>query len=348
MIMRWSTIMAGMAWCLLATTHARGQTTDSSATHAPAADPRDSLFLRARALVLNGNGKAGRAIVDSALAAAEGTPEYGIALYWRAALAATAADAERDYRRVIVEYPFSPHSGDALFALAQLEMARGDHDAAIDHLQRYLVQQPPNDPQRVRAGIWLGRLLLEGNQLPKGCAVLLRTRALLGDTAVETRNQVDYYATRCDGVDTASSAPAAATPPRPAASPTSAPAGNAPKAAAAKPAPTKRPDSLPRSAPAEPRRDSGGVPNVERTERGRYTVQVAAYDTKTSAERLVRRLAERGFVARVVGSAAPFRVRIGHYPTNSAATEAVRQLKAKGIEGFVTTTDNESAAPERR
>ena len=66
---------------------------------------------------------------------------------------------------MIVEYPFSPHAGDALLALAQLEMARGDRDPAIDHLQRFLLQRP-NDPERVRAGIWLGRLLLahsEGN-----------------------------------------------------------------------------------------------------------------------------------------------------------------------------------------
>src|SRR5439155_1370868 len=165
------------------------------------ADPRDSLFLRARGLVLQGNGAAGRALVDSQLTTTAGTPEYANALYWRAALAATAADAERGYRQVIVEYPFSRHSGDALLALAQLEMARGDRDPAIDHLQRFLLQHP-NDPERIRVGIWLGRLLLDQNQPVKGCAVLLRTRAALGDTAVETRNQIDYYAGRCADVDT--------------------------------------------------------------------------------------------------------------------------------------------------
>ncbi|HEV8237119.1 MAG TPA: tetratricopeptide repeat protein, partial [Gemmatimonadaceae bacterium] len=178
------------------------QRADSAVKPAPAtADARDSLFVRARKLVLDGNGGKGRALVDSALTAATGASDSATALYWRGSLAATASDAERDYRRVIVEYPFSPHSGDALLALAQLEMARGDRDPAIDHLQRFLLQRP-NDPERVRAGIWLGRLLLEQNQLTRGCAVLLRTRAALGDTAVETRNQVDYYAGRCAGVDT--------------------------------------------------------------------------------------------------------------------------------------------------
>ena len=327
------------------------QTPDSSAKQAPPADPRDTLFLRARTMVLNGNAAAGRAIVDSALAAATGTPEYGIALYWRAALAATAADAERDYRRLIVEYPFSPHSGDALLALAQLEMARSDRESAIDHLQRYLIQQPPDDPHRVRAGIWLGRLLLETNQLPKGCAVLMRTRAALGDTAIEIRNQVDYYASRCAGVDTVRDAGQVAS--GAGASAPTRDAGRAVRGAAA----GTREDSAPpsRTTPSASGATPAATPSAPRTTQiaplpaptGRYTVQVAAYDTRASAERLVTKLGERGIVARVVGTAAPFRVRIGHYATDAAATDAVRQLKSKGMEGFVTTTDNESPTPRK-
>jgi cell division septation protein DedD len=349
-------VAVGFAWLALASARVGAQAADSAAKRTPANDPRDTLFLRARSMVLNGNGAAGRALVDSALSAATGTPDYGIALYWRAALAATAADAERDYRRVIVEYPFSPHSGDALLALAQLEMARGDRESAIDHLQRYLVQQPPNDPQRVRAGIWLGRMLLETNQLPKGCAVLLRTRAILGDTAIETRNQVDYYASRCAGVDTASAPAAATSPTTPPAAPPSAkntgtavPAGTTPakpeSVSTARASTTRAASMPPRSTPpiATPRRDSGVVHNESHRESGRYTVQVAAYDTKAAADRLVTKLGERGIVARVVGTAAPFRVRVGHYATDAAANDASRELKAKGIEGFVTTTDNESA-----
>ena len=164
---------------LMLAASAAAQATDSAGkrTAAVTSDPRDTLFLRARKLVTDGNGAAGRTLVDSALAAAvAGSTEYATALYWRGALSSTAADAERDYRRIIVEYPFSPHSGDALLALAQLEMARGERDPAIDHLQRFLLQRP-NDPERVHAGIWLGRMLLEQNQLAKGCAVLMRTRA---------------------------------------------------------------------------------------------------------------------------------------------------------------------------
>jgi len=343
-------LVAGAGCVLLASRPAAAQTADSTAK--ATAVPNDSLYLRARKLVLDGNGGAGRALVDSAVTATTGTPEYATALYWRAALATTAADAERDYRRIIVEYPFSTHSGDALLALAQLEMARGDRDPAIDHLQRFLLQHP-NDPERVRAGISLGRLLLEQNQQARGCAVLLRTRAALGDTAVEVRNQVDYYASRCVGVDTT------APPPRVASQPTQPQPARAQPANAQPRKPQPRTDTLPSPRPATKesaridtarkpaaRRDSGSAATTKK----RYTIQVAAYDTKSAAEELASRLAARGIVARVIDTGrAPYRVRIGHYSTDAEATTAARDLKGKGIEGFVTTTDNEAATtPARR
>jgi cell division protein FtsN len=76
---------------------------------------------------------------------------------------------------------------------------------------------------------------------------------------------------------------------------------------------------------------------------------VAAYDTKESADQLVSRLSARGIVARVVGKTTPpYRVRVGHYANDAEATVALRELKTKGIEGFVTTTDNEAAPPAAR
>ncbi|HEY7233638.1 MAG TPA: SPOR domain-containing protein [Gemmatimonadaceae bacterium] len=360
------TIIALFAVVAATAGNASAQTDSSGKQRAAVVDPRDSLFLRARKLVLAGNGPAGRALVDSAVTASDGTPDYPTALYWRAALAATAADAERDYRRVIVEYPFSPHSGDALLALAQLEMARGDRDPAIDHLQRFLLQWP-NDPERVRAGIWLGRLLLDQNQLAKGCAVLLRTRATLGDTAVETRNQVDYYAGRCAGVDTVVPVARPAVPTRVTRADTTRrrpPTKDSAHTDTTRRSParrdTARPDSSRRPAPAtntaakdtgrrappkDTARRSAPPPNgALQSPPGRYTVQVAAYATRDSAENLVTKLRARGIVARVATIAKPFRVRVGHYATDAEATATARELKGKGIEGFVTTTDNESAS----
>ena len=287
-------------------------------------DARDSAFLRARKLVMEGNGSVGRALVDSLLKATEGTPAYADALYWRGALAGMAADAERDYRRVIVEYPFSVHASDALLALAQLEMARGERGPAIDHLQRFLLQYP-NNPDRARASVWLGRLLLEQNQLARGCAMLMRTRATLGAGGVELRNQIDYYATRCVRVDTSalrSTHIAVARTPR----------------STERATDSTRPDSAARSTP---RAEAPPEPAVDSK---RYTVQVAAYDTKDGAEELALRLGARGIPARVVaGPPLVFRVRVGRYASEAEATEVARDLKAKGITGFVTTTENERA-----
>ena len=122
------------------------------------------MFARARQLVVNGNGAAGRVLVDSVIAATSpDSPIYADAIYWRAALAATSADAERDYKRLVVEYPLSAHAGDALFQLAQLEVARGDRAAATTHLDRFLLENPASD-DRGRAGLMLVRLAFDQNE----------------------------------------------------------------------------------------------------------------------------------------------------------------------------------------
>jgi cell division protein FtsN len=76
--------------------------------------------------------------------------------------------------------------------------------------------------------------------------------------------------------------------------------------------------------------------------RGRYTIQLAAYNTRPEAEAFVRKLATRGLKARVSGDAKPFRVRLDFYPTRSAAAAEVAALKARGIIGFVA---EEAPAP---
>ncbi|NUQ19672.1 MAG: hypothetical protein HOQ09_01800 [Gemmatimonadaceae bacterium] len=109
-------------------------------------------YARAQVLVSTGDGAAGRAVVDSTLARVPAASlRYAEGLYWRAALAANALEAERDYRRVAVEYPLSPRVPAALIRLAQLEMARGDRALARQHLERLLGEYPPPDK---RATAW--------------------------------------------------------------------------------------------------------------------------------------------------------------------------------------------------
>src|SRR5918992_3679186 len=162
----------------------------------------DTTFLAAQRLVVEGRGDEGRAIITRELAAApEGSPRYVEALYWRAALAATAADAERDYKRIIIEFPVSRRSESALVGLAQLELARGDRAQAMQHLER-VVREHPSGPSRARASFWMARVHFDEGNFPRACARLDDSRRHTPSDALEMRNQLDYYAQRCEGVDT--------------------------------------------------------------------------------------------------------------------------------------------------
>jgi hypothetical protein len=304
--MRRQALLAGMVALLAPIAAARAQSERVGSSAAA-----NAVFARARQLVVNGSGAAGRLLVDSVLAATSpDSADYPEALYWRAALAPSPADAERDYRRIVVEYTFSPRTGDALIQLAQLELARADRDAAESHLRRFLIEQPDHG-QRGRAGYLLARLLIDRNDIPHGCAALARTRSDVPADSVELRNQVDYLVPRCDGVDTSG-----------------APARVAADSATA------------RTSSAETGRGKGKTTSTATT--GKYTIQVASYQTREAADALAKRLTVTGTEARVVGKAKPFRVRVGYFETRAAATETLKQLKTKGFKNpFVTETADE-------
>ena len=326
--------------------------------------PNDSVFRRARRSVSEGNGAVGRAVVDSLLKREpEGSIGYGNALYWRGALAETAADAERDYRRVIVEYPLSAYSDDALLAIAELEQARGDRAGALLHLQRF-VKEHTVSPVRGTAALAAARLAFEQRDARVGCAMIAEARASVPGTDVELRNQIDYAGARCTGVDAGTSGAIA-----------SAPVGGAPAPAAREPttASSKKvaPDIAQKTVPTPKAAQAVSPPIVKpppptvmtpvvtppaavviasadtpeprakpaSRSRGVYTIQLAAYNTQVEAERLVTKLGTRGVKARVSGASRPFRVRLDFYPTRQAALDAVASLKQRGIIGFVTSDE---------
>jgi cell division protein FtsN len=68
-------------------------------------------------------------------------------------------------------------------------------------------------------------------------------------------------------------------------------------------------------------------------------VQIAAYNVKSQAEAMATGLKKKGYEARVSGTSAPFRVRIGHYATQAQANAVMRSLKAKQIIGFVVKVE---------
>ena len=189
---------------------------------APAADsaPSDTLFLRAQRMAAEGQGDAARALVQHEMdTSSAGSPHYVDALYWRAVVAATAADAERDLRRIIIEFPLSPRNEDALLRLAQLEMTRGENDQALSHLQRLVIDHPTS-PSRARASFWMARVYFDKNQTPAACRSLADAAHNTAPSQVEQRNQIGFWMQRCHGMDTAAvalttvaSAPADSTPP---------------------------------------------------------------------------------------------------------------------------------------
>ncbi|HYD54293.1 MAG TPA: SPOR domain-containing protein [Gemmatimonadaceae bacterium] len=271
----------------------------------------DSVFARAERLVREGDGERGRELVDSVLTAAPaGSPVLAEALYWRAALAASTADAERDFRRLVVEFATHPRAESAMLRLAQLEFARGDRERALAHLQRF-EREHPSSPQRAWASLLLGRLYLDQNELPRACIALGAARAAAPAEAVELRNQVEFYTPRCAGVDTTRVASSGSR--DSARAPVDSKSGGAPR---------------PRAEPA-----------AAAASRGRFTVQVAAFNTQAEAQSLVDALAQRKLDARVVGEARPFRVRVGRFETRAAAAAMLRTIKAKRIDGFVTEAE---------
>jgi len=283
------------------------------AAQATRVDSLQAIYRRAQRLVNDGQGTEGRALVDSMLNAAEPrSAEEAEALFWRATLAESWETAQRDYLRIMLEHDRSPRAGDAMLRLAQGEAARGDRDEAVRYLER-LAREAPESEARAEGALWQGRFLLERGDRANACRVLREGRPRVRAGQVELENQYDYLIRGCPepGAVEAPQLTPPATPP--AAAPSRTPAPTPTKAPAATPA--ERP-AAPATSPARP-----GAPM--------WSVQVAAVSSTAEAEALVKRLRDRGYDARVDGSAAPFRVRFGRFPTRAAATAALEGYKRK-------------------
>ncbi len=261
-------------------------------------------FARARRLVNDGDAKAGRAVVDSMLAAAlPNSPAYAEALYWRGVLAEDGEPARTDLLRVAIEFPFSPRSSDALLRLAQLEFTRGDRVAALRHLEQ-LAREHPDAPARAAGRYWTARVLLEDEKPAEACVALREAQRLAAAGDVELVNQIDYYIRACGAID---------------------------------------PENERRKIEEKARADSVTAADSAKTAdrrmiKGKWSVQVAAYGDKGNALALVRKLKARGLDARVTPDK-PWRVRVGHYATRAEAAEVARRLSSSRSRAMIVEAE---------
>jgi cell division septation protein DedD len=328
---------------------AGAQATTTADTVVRAAGPSirpatDSLFRRARRLVAEGNGVAGRTLVDSLLRAADPmSPAYGDALYWHGALAPTAAEAERDYRRVIVEYPLAYYADDALLAIAELEQARGDRAGALMHLQRY-VKEHPGGAGRGVAALGAARLAFEQRDTKLGCSMIAAARTSAAATDVELRNQIDYYGRQCAGEPVAAGAPVTAPPPAPITAPRSAetsvsvgsvPAAPAPSRAAMTTAAPSRPTATAASTPAPVSTMPAPVtpaPRPAATTKREPAGGVGGASSATSRTPVVPPRAPASTAGRM------YTIQLAAYDTRPPAETLVSKLATRGVKARVSGT----------
>ena len=293
---------------------------------------------RARSLADGGNGPGARRVLDSVVAAvALSADDLAEALYWRAVLSERAADAEMDWKRLIIEAPLSPRTPDALLRLAEAELARGDARDARVHLE-HLVRDFVGVEQRPKAIILIGRSYFDARDVTRACGALASLNAAEVPPG-ELQLQADELRGRC-----AKAQAAAAAVTTPVTLPTAAhtmdtasTSGRAASAAAAPPA-TGAPVIKPVAPTTSPGPTSTSVARapVDPTPIARYSVQIAAYDTHAKAATIVAGLTKRGIKAHVDGDRKPFRVRIGSYATRDEAATALAKMKKQGQSGFVT------------
>lgn len=276
----------------------------------------EAVFIRAQQMVTAGQDSAGRGVVDSVLAGTpEGTPRYAEALFWRATFSKSAAGAERDYRRIAVEYPLSPRAEESLYRLSQLELTRGDRAAARAHLER-IQREHPGSATSTRASVKLAQLAFDDGDQVAGCAAVAAARDGLTAADVELRNQIDYFTPKCANLAA-----------------TIAARDSAAAAVAANPPAGKAPDTA-------PSRSAGGSRTATTAAaRQAYSVQVAAYETRDAADARAKQLSTRGYAVRVVGDRKPYRVRIGRYPTRERAGDAVRQMARQNVHGVIVEAE---------
>ena len=118
------------------------------------------------------------------------------ALFAKASIAPSAADAERGYERIVNDYRFAPQVPDALMRLALLESARNNRTGALRHLDR-LLRDHSDAPVRSRASLMAGRMRMDANDPARACELLAAAYASAGPTERDVREQAATVGATC-------------------------------------------------------------------------------------------------------------------------------------------------------
>ena len=217
------------------------------------------------------------------------------------AAGSTPAGAADDYRRIVVEYPESPHAKQAVLRLAQLELVQGDRQDAAEHLARFSRDHTSHGPAAAQLEFDAGQAYLQLDDIAHGCAMLAAAKSDAAPSNIELINRITYAQTRC----------------------------RARAVAAAPPVDTAH-------APNTHGPSTGATPPAKAATTPGYTVQIGAYTTRAEANDQAKKLSARGYAARVLGTKSPYRVQIGLYRTRAQAEAERKTLAAHGLSGFVS------------
>ncbi|HVZ49624.1 MAG TPA: SPOR domain-containing protein [Gemmatimonadaceae bacterium] len=303
--------------------------TMAAAPRASAQTPRASAPVLARidSLVAARDSARAKTVVDSVLADTDpSSTVYPGALYRRGALAGFPA-GRTDLLRLIVDFPLHDRVSDALYLLAEGELATDERDMGAAHLER-IVRDFAGSAVGPRAAAELARLRMAQGRMADACTAFDSALAHIPASDVERHRRVAYDARPCDGyreavADSIATAAAAAFA----------------RDSAARDSVARRRTGPPASRAA----GRAGSKAVSRTTSGaaadgKWSVQVAAYGSPSDASRLMSRLKDLGYAARVSGDG-PFRVRVGRYQTLAAATAMVTRLKAAKFTAIVVDAE---------
>lgn len=156
----------------------------------------DEALARVRRLTSSDVGAA-RAVADSLVSALPpAAPSLPEALFARASIAASAAEAERDYTRIVTDFRFAPRVPDALMRLAVLESARNNRAGALKHLER-LLRDHSDSPARSRASLLAGRIRMDMNDPARACELLAAAYASATTLERDVRDQAVTAGARC-------------------------------------------------------------------------------------------------------------------------------------------------------